>query len=529
MFFRYLFLVGLIFFILSLAILAFIFLLPQRLWSSAAVLLTPLNIQAQGDSGGCLTVRSLVIDKYWPDQLDLNTSDTIRVLLVKGGEAGSLSIATSTTGIGTTHKAAEEKFPFNNNFIIIGTSIPSCDYDVDLPNAFGPTNDLFATAHLIGTTFNIQSISAEEKPIDTSYGAEWDWNISPKNLGTQLININIDLLWKSKSNGQVVKQVQIWQSQFSIKVVQPFFDSSQLTVGALASFLLGLSSIFAAIITWELDQISKRGDERREGKTKEASKNGDGTAVRPPPPAASLSKLLSSPPDLQATAVTNAPRDRLGPSSTSAVSPATQLDELSQKANAYYADLQIFSREHTPAGWAATQNNLGVTLVTQARLVEGPERHYLLMQAVRAYRSALEVHTPESAPTQWALEQSNLGNALSSLAQLAKGSEQHDLLTQAATAYHAALQIYTPEQTPAQWARATMHLAYVQLMMASFENDAASRCAMLQEASQSVENVLSFFRREGNSVISQQAIQLDQTIQKQIQTSHCHFAAESEG
>ena len=523
MFLRSLFLVGLIFFILSLAILAFIFLLPQPPWSPAAVLLTPLNPRLSGGGAPCLQAQDLVIDKYWPDQLDLNTSDTIRVLLIKR-QAGSFSIATSTTG---THKAAEET---PQSPIDFGTPVPNCG--INLPTALGPANPLFATAHLVATTFNIQSIGPEERPFDTSNavdGVEWDWNISPKTLGTQLLNIDIDLLWKSKSNGQVVQQVQLWQSHFIIRVVQPFFDSSQLTAGALGSALLGLSSIFASIIAWGLAQISKRGDKEREGKTKEASQNVDGTGERPPPPVASLSDPLSSTHDSPAMTVTNTPGDHRGSPSTSAVSSATQLDELSQRANAYYRDLQVYSREHAPAEWAATQNKLGVTLVAQARLVEGPERHNLFTQAVTAYRSSLEVLTPESAPTQWAIGQSNLGNAISALAQLTKGSEQHDLLTQAATAYHAALQIYTPERTPAQWARARMHLAHVQLMMAWFEHNAESRCAMLQGASQSVEDALSFFRQEGNSVFSQQAIQLYRTIQEQIQASGCHFAAESEG
>ena len=517
MFFRSLFLIGLIFFILSLAILAFIFLLPQRVWSPAAVLLTPLNIGGGGGGPSCLQEQDLVIDKYWPDQLDLNTSDTIRVLLIERG-SGSFSIATSTTG---NHKADEEKPQFRIDF---GTPVPC---GIDLPTALGPANHLFATAHLVATTFTIQSIGPEERPLDSlnaAEGVEWDWNISPKTLGTQLINIDIDLLWKSKSNGQVVQQVQIWQSHFIIKVVQPFFDSSQLTAGALATALLGLSSIFASIIAWGLAQISKQRNAGREDKTMEASQNADGTGVRPPPPAASPST-----PDSQTTAVTNALVDRRGPPSTTAVSPPpSQLDVLSHKANAYYTDLQVYSREHTPAEWAATQNNLGTTLVAQARLVEGPERHKLFTQAVTAYRSALEVHTPESSPTQWATEQSNLGNALSALAQLAKGSEQRDLLTQAATAYQAALQIYTPEQTSAQWARAQVHLARVRLMMASHENDAESRCAMLQEASQRVEDTLSFFRQEENSVSSQQAIQLYRTIQEQMQASGCHLSTGAE-
>jgi hypothetical protein len=517
MFVRSLLLLGLIFFILSLAILAFFFLLPQRIWSPAAVLLTPLNPRLSGGGSPCVSAGDLVIDKYWPDQLDLNTSDTIKVLLIKR-QAGSFSIATSTTG---NHKAAEETPQFYLNF---GTPDTKLQCDINLPTAFGPSNDLFATAHLAATTFNIQSIGPEEKPLDPLEGVEWNWNISPKIIGTQLINIDIDLVWKSKSKGQVVQELQIWQSQFIIKVVQPFFDSNQLTAGALASFLLGLSSIFAAIITWGLAQISKRGNEKKEDKTKEASQNGDGMGERSSLPAAS-----PSPFDPQAMTVTHAPGDHREYSSTSVASPPTQFDELSQKAKAYLADLQVYSREHAPAEWAATQNNLGATLAAKARLVEGSERHTLFTQAVTAYRSALEVHTPEGTPTQWAIEQSNLGNALSALAQLAQGSEQRDLLTQAATAYQNALHIYTPEQTSAQWARTRMYLARVQLMTASLEHNTESKCTLLQEASQSVEDILSFFGREGNSIFTQQATQLYRSIQEQIQASACHGAAQIEG
>jgi hypothetical protein len=45
---RFLLLIGLIFFIFSLAIFAFVYLLPQEHWSPAAVLLTPLNPRYSG-------------------------------------------------------------------------------------------------------------------------------------------------------------------------------------------------------------------------------------------------------------------------------------------------------------------------------------------------------------------------------------------------------------------------------------------------------------------------------------------------
>jgi hypothetical protein len=74
---RFLLLVGLLFFIFSLTIFAFLFLHPQGTWSPA-VLPTHLNPRLAGGGSTCTQVGDLVIDKYWPNQIDLNSSDTIR-------------------------------------------------------------------------------------------------------------------------------------------------------------------------------------------------------------------------------------------------------------------------------------------------------------------------------------------------------------------------------------------------------------------------------------------------------------------
>ena len=281
MFVRSLFLVGLIFFILSLAILAALFFLPQP--SSAAILLTPRPplVGGGGPPCGCLAeedIGNLHITKYWPTQMDLNTSDTIRVLLIPDNFNDYLSDLATTAGSGTHRVASEKLGTIEGGFFDSGETIAGL---------FGSDSEPFATAHLAATTFDVQPTGSGERPLDLLHIVEWSWIISPKILGRQVINVDIDIVWRSKKSGQVIHQVQLWQSNFDIKVTQPFFDSSQLTAGALASAFLGLSSLFASIIAWGLAQISTRWDERRKGQDKgsKASNNSDGTGERPPPPA----------------------------------------------------------------------------------------------------------------------------------------------------------------------------------------------------------------------------------------------------
>jgi tetratricopeptide (TPR) repeat protein len=95
-----------------------------------------------------------------------------------------------------------------------------------------------------------------------------------------------------------------------------------------------------------------------------------------------------------------------------------------------------------------TQNNLGDTLVAQAKLLAGAERAARLAEAVGAYREALKVYTLDASPSDYAMTQNNLGNALGNQAKLLAGKERAARLAEAVGAYQEALKVYTESHYP---------------------------------------------------------------------------------
>ena len=113
------------------------------------------------------------------------------------------------------------------------------------------------------------------------------------------------------------------------------------------------------------------------------------------------------------------------------------------------------SREREPLQWAATQNNLGTTLLTLGEREAGVEH---LEEAVVALRQALEESTREHAPLDWAMTQNNLGAALWALGER-EAEVNH--LEEAVSAYRQALKERTRERTPLQWAMTQNNLGSV--------------------------------------------------------------------
>src|SRR5271157_510642 len=85
---------------------------------------------------------------------------------------------------------------------------------------------------------------------------------------------------------------------------------------------------------------------------------------------------------------------------------------LEEAVAAYRAALEERTRERVPLRWAATQNNLGNSLMRLGERESGTAR---LEEAVAAYRAALKETTRERVPLDWAETQNNLGNALATL------------------------------------------------------------------------------------------------------------------
>ena len=138
---------------------------------------------------------------------------------------------------------------------------------------------------------------------------------------------------------------------------------------------------------------------------------------------------------------------------------------LGRAVEAYRLALEVRTREHSPADWAMTQNNLGNALLTLGERGDDAA----LGQAVEAYRLALEIYTRERSPAEWAITQNNLGTALQELGE--RGDDA--ALEQAVEAYRLALEVRTREHSPARWAMTQNNLGTVLSMLGERGDGAA--------------------------------------------------------
>ena len=126
--------------------------------------------------------------------------------------------------------------------------------------------------------------------------------------------------------------------------------------------------------------------------------------------------------------------------------------------------LEVRTRQRVPLEWAATEANIGNTLLTIGRQTSGTTE---TQEAVVAYRQTLQEVTRENSPATWALIQNNLGDALSVL-----GSKEHnsDRLSEAIAAFDEALKVRTETRYPVDWAITQYNLGSAFSDLASYES-----------------------------------------------------------
>jgi ribosomal protein L40E len=95
------------------------------------------------------------------------------------------------------------------------------------------------SAYLVTTSFDIQLMGPIERSANQPL-VEWDWNVFPKAVGLQVINIGVELRWTPTGKGGGTDIVrQIWESPIAIQVNKQFVDVGQLSLATVASGVFG--------------------------------------------------------------------------------------------------------------------------------------------------------------------------------------------------------------------------------------------------------------------------------------------------
>lgn len=240
-------------------------LLPQR--SSASV---PVGKFSQGAGGGPTSLadapqQDLVVEKDWPVQVDMNTSDTIELVLALNTATGPAPTATSGN-----HRVAQEAS--------LAVGAPGAT----LQEAFGLGYQVSASAHLVATTFDTELLGPEERSLDQSAVA-WSWNISPKSTGLQIVSADIEVQWKPLQANSPLPVIlsQLWQTRFTINVTEPWLDAGRAMVAQIIAVLGALGGI-GLTVPWIWETVSALVANRK--KPEKPDQGGSQTAGAAPAP-----------------------------------------------------------------------------------------------------------------------------------------------------------------------------------------------------------------------------------------------------
>ncbi len=178
-----------------------------------------------------------------PKQMDSSTSDMIELkLTLRNGP--DLPYPSSNNARTILHPDISNSLDEDEvNYCSLHPTYEVCSDNppaVAVGNLFGPGYELFASAHLVATGFDVQLLDATEQSTD-QFIIEWDWNIFPKSAGNQPVNLDVDLHWKPVgNNGKEDVFRQIWEANPTITVnPPPFITPGQLTISSGVSAFFG--------------------------------------------------------------------------------------------------------------------------------------------------------------------------------------------------------------------------------------------------------------------------------------------------
>jgi len=176
----------------------------------------------------------VVIEAQHPGWMDMGASDTINLSLKR--IIAEMATATSVRPDHTTVAGAPT---------VVGTP------EAALGQAFGPGYDAVVTAKVIAPAFEVQS-TGDEHPLDSDE-ITWQWGITPKRAGRQVVIVSVDGQWQSQASGRTIKR-NLWHKEFAIIVYEPMLRRGQIDLASLATALIG--SVLS--VPWLVEQIRLR-------------------------------------------------------------------------------------------------------------------------------------------------------------------------------------------------------------------------------------------------------------------------------
>jgi len=175
--------------------------------SSLVAETTPFDSERSPDEPS--PTRDLVVEKEWPKEIDISSSQPVRLSLILD-ESGD-SIGPRPTPGETSH------YPLPGEFVLTS-----------------------AEATLEGAGFEVRDVADREQSPQGRDRIDWEWSLAPRQQGPQTLSLRVDLEIVPADGGS--PSYEGWTDRIEVKVLgpgKPFVDIGDFPIVSLITGVLG--------------------------------------------------------------------------------------------------------------------------------------------------------------------------------------------------------------------------------------------------------------------------------------------------
>jgi hypothetical protein len=212
------------------------------------------------------SLGGIQVEYEWTDQMDITSSDSITLSI---GRQGVVLPDKALTPHASNRKLSVGDLSTDDTALGgVGPVGPV----TALKDAFGSKYDVFAVAHLAATAFDMKTFDSPEQSLHQQ-ALHWNWIIKPNTIGSQVVLMSMDFLWKPIGGGQVIDR-QVWEKQLSVDVTQLWYDRGQISLfGALSAALTPTSLVGAIIVAMITSRLGRLKEKKEQNIIKEKEKD----------------------------------------------------------------------------------------------------------------------------------------------------------------------------------------------------------------------------------------------------------------
>lgn len=214
------------------------------------------------------------IEITWPKEMEINNSGSV-ILVIQprpktpmvdnlGSRAQSLPASTPSSSTPASGPSSTNR-PGYRSATTSGLSVPTPKRD----NVTSRLEEVYLRPKLAANNFTV-TLNTPETQLLGSSKVEWRWNISPKQIGSQVINSSLGVHFiglSSRREDSIYvesRTATIWLEELQINIYKNWFTKDSFSIGSLIAGIVGTG----LSVPWLYDRLKERHEKKKRNSVK---------------------------------------------------------------------------------------------------------------------------------------------------------------------------------------------------------------------------------------------------------------------